>query len=208
MHPANRLALWFWVASLLPLLERQFLYLATGTLLLLALRFAKNRFFKALPRIRWILLALGVVYGWTTPGEYLWPSHLSPTHEGLFLGLEQMVRLLGLITSLQILLATMSRPEIFAGLHVLAKPINYLGLSRDRIALRLSLALEMTEALFEKKQPIKQLMHELHTPMHSHALQQVVLPVLPMSIWQHILLLFILGMIIGILALAGASKWL
>lgn len=208
MHPANRLALWFWVASLLPLLERHFLFGAAGILVLLACRFAKVRFFSALPRIRWILLAVGMVYGWSTPGEYLWAYRLSPTWEGLYLGVEQMMRLLGLIASLQILLALMNRPAIFAGLYVLARPTKLLGLSRDRMALRLCLALEMTEALLEKKQPIRQLMHELHTPMHSHATQKIVLPVLPMSVNQKMLLLLICGMTVTMLVLVGANKWL
>lgn len=201
LHPANRLALWFWLASLLPWLERQFLYGVAASLLGLTLIFARARFLRALPRMRWLLLALGAIYGWTSPGEYLWSGWFSPTYEGLQLGLAQTMRLLAIAASLQLLLTKLDRPAIFAGLHTLAKPLDWLGLSRDRMALRLTLTLEMMENLLETRQPIKQLMHELHTPLQQHVVREVQLPILPISpIQQGILGLQLIG--------AGMTLWL
>lgn len=144
---------------------------------------------RALPRMRWLLIALGAIYAWTTPGEYVWSGWLAPTYEGINLGMAQITRLVVIAASLQLLLTNMSRASIFAGLHTLAYPLEWLGVSRDRIALRLTLTLEMMEKLLETRQSLKHLMHELQQPMDAHAERVVLLSVLPLSLIQQGLLL-------------------
>ena len=201
MHPANRLALWLWLASLLPWLERFSLYLLSALVVLGAFYLCRQRFLRALPRIRWMLLAVGVIYGWTTPGEYLWSGWLAPTREGLWLGVAQMLRLLAIAASLQILLTGMSRAAIFSGLYTLSVPLEWLGLSRRHAAMRLSLTLEMVENILEMQQPLKQLMHELNEPANDQGERSVILAVHPMA-WGQGLLLALL------LCLSGLTIWL
>lgn len=162
---------------------------------------------RALPRMRWLLVALGAIYAWTTPGEYVWSGWLAPTYEGISLGAAQMTRLLVIAASLQLLLTNMSRASIFAGLHALAYPLDWLGVSRNRMALRLTLTLEMMEKLLETRQPIKHLMHELQQPMDAHAERVVLLPVLPMSLMQQGLLLVQLLAIASMFWLGGFGAW-
>lgn len=205
LHPANRLALWFWLASLLPWLERQLLFAIVILIGLFALLFARTRFLRALPRLRWLLLAMGAVYGWTTPGQYLWSGWFSPTYEGLWLGGAQIARLFAVMASLQILLTKMDRPAIFAGLHVLAGPFDWLGLSRNRMALRLTLTLEMMENLLEERRPFRHLMHELQETHHAE--RRVALPVNAMSPVQRLFLLGVLGSIVLTLWFGGFGLW-
>lgn len=163
---------------------------------------------RALPRIRWLLITLGAIYGWTTPGEYVWSGWLAPTFEGLVLGAAQMTRLLVIAASLQLLLTNMSRASIFAGLHTLARPLEWLGVSRNRMALRLTLTLEMMENLLETRQPIKHLMYELQQPLDVHAERTVLLPVLPMSPMQQGMLLVQLMCIALMLWFGGFGSWI
>jgi energy-coupling factor transport system permease protein len=53
---------------------------------------AMDRLLVMLKRLRWLMLAIVLVYGWWTPGAALFPvaGVLSPTVEGLQLGLIRM----------------------------------------------------------------------------------------------------------------------
>lgn len=207
IHPVNRLAFWLGLIALLPLLERQFLYVLGVAVVLMAVIKARERFLRTLPRVKWLMIALGLVYGWTTPGEYYWSAWFSPTREGVWMGIAQMTRLLVIIASLQVLLTNMKRPAIFAGLHVLARPLEWLGVSRNRMALRLTLTLEMMEKLLEDRHSIKHLMYELQRPLDQHGERVVSLTVLPMSWVQQFFLLLQLLCVIGMLCMGGFGSW-
>lgn len=207
MHPANRLALWLWLASLLPWLGRLFLYGLTALIVLTALWFCRSRFFRALPRIRWLLLAVGAIYGWTTPGEYLWSGWFAPTWEGLELGGAQILRLLAIAASLQILLTGMSRTAIFSGLYTLFAPLEWLGIPRQHAAMRLSLTLEMVENILEVKQPLKHLMHELNAPAKEHGERTVCLVIQPVGWAQGAALVMLLGLSVLTIWLGGFGGW-
>ncbi len=207
MHPVNRIALWLGLTAMLPWLEQALLYAVTAIVILVAAVFARVRLARALLRSRWLLLALAGVYGWTTPGEYLWPGVLAPTHEGLVLGLAQAARLLAIVASLQLLLTNMPRPAIFAGLYVLLRPLEWLGLSRDRLALRLTLTLEMMENLLETRHSLRHLLLELHRSPDSHAPRTVLVPVRVLTAPQRVLLLLQLAGIAWMLWIGGFGAW-
>lgn len=207
MHPANRLALWLWLASLLPWLERPFLYVLTALIVLTALWFCRPRFLRALPRLRWLLLAVGAIYGWTTPGEYLWSGWFAPTREGVWLGVAQMLRLLAIAASLQILLTGMSRAAIFSGLYTLSAPLEWLGLSRQHAAMRLSLTLEMVENILEMQQPLKRLMHELNMPASIHRERTVYLTIQAMTWMQGLILGLLLCLSVLTIWFGGFGGW-
>lgn len=207
LHPANRLALWLWLASLLPWLERFSLCLTVAAVVLAALHFSRQRFLKALPRMRWVLLAIGAIYGWTTPGEYLWSGWSAPTVEGLWLGGAQILRLLAIAASLQILLTGMPRAAIFSGLYVLTAPLEWLGISRQRAALRLSLTLEMVESLLEMQHPFKLLLREIHRHQADDEERSVHLAIETLPAGQGALLMFLLGAVALNVWLGGFGGW-
>lgn len=207
LHPVNQLAFWLWLTSWLPWLERQWLYGVAMIVVIWTLLVARERFFRAMPRVRWLLIALGAVYGWTTPGQYVWSGWFAPTQEGILLGLAQVTRLLVIVASLQVLLTNMKRPAIFAGLHAFMRPLGWFGLSRDRMALRLALTLEMMEKLLETRLSVRHLIFELQQPVEQHAAREVLLPVVSMSVLQQVLLAAQMVGILAMLWLGGYGSW-
>ena len=124
------------------------------------------------------------------------------------MGVAQMIRLLVISASLQLMLTNMTRAAIFAGLHALAHPLEWFGVSRNRMALRLTLTLEMMENLLEDRHSIKHLMHELQRPLDEHAERIVTLPVLPVTWIQQILLFAQLLCVASMLWLGGFGAWI
>lgn len=118
-------------------------------------------FLKLLRRVRYILLFLLIVYAFNTPGEYLpvWYFAMTPTYEGIALGIEQALRLSLVLAGLAILLVTTTRDQLIAGLYYLALPMRFLGLDPERFAVRLWLTLYYVEH-GTKTQP-KNALHQL-----------------------------------------------
>jgi len=207
VHPANRVALWLWLVSFLPWLERLPLFVFSLALLLVAMHFAAARLRRAFPRLRWLLLAMLAVYAWATPGQYLWSGWLAPTREGLQLGFEQILRMLAVIASLQLLLQSQSRDALFAGLFALARPLDWLGISRERIAIRLALTMEMTEALLEEQLSFHRLLRELEQA-DAQAPRVVCLTVFPWSTGQRCLLALLVFLMAVSFWLGRHGAWL
>ena len=147
MHPIIRIVLFFIAAAFLaagryPVM----LLIAIGLLAIMARAPAAT--WRApialLRRLRWLLLSLLVVYGWFTPGAALWPAlgAGAPTIEGLSEGLQRASALLLIALAAQLLMGSIARPQLLAALYWLALPLRVLGLSRERLALRLVLTLD------------------------------------------------------------------
>jgi energy-coupling factor transporter transmembrane protein EcfT len=102
-----------------------------------------------LRRLRWLLGSLLVIYLWFTPGERLWEvlGVWSPTREGLQLGLLRVGLLLVLVSGVNLLLQCSRREELLAGVYWLAAPLRSVGVSRERLALRMVLVLETVPQL-------------------------------------------------------------
>ncbi|WP_231874418.1 energy-coupling factor transporter transmembrane protein EcfT [Azoarcus sp. KH32C] len=115
---------------------------------LLAFRFAKERSFRLLRRIRFLVLALVIFFAWFTPGESLWAALpvLSPTREGLALAADHLGRLVGVVLCVAGLLEYLSVPRLVGGLYALFHPFERVGLPADRLAVRLMLVLSYVEA--------------------------------------------------------------
>ncbi len=120
-------------------------------MVLLALCWARVRLLRSLPRLKWLILSVVLVYGWTVPGRYLWLTWFSPTDTGLLLGLEQVARLLIVTSSLQILLTQMTRSEIFTSIYLFLTPLQYINRMQTRFALRFALTLEKAEELLAER---------------------------------------------------------
>ena len=147
-HPAVQILVWMLLALLAQRLQALALLVLTSVLFGLALRLCRKQLLSLLRRTRWILFSLLLIYAYTTPGTALWAplGVLSPTHEGLLDGLLQLGRLVSVLSGLAILLELLPQTQLISGLYSLAYPLRWLGLSRERIAVRLALTLEYAES--------------------------------------------------------------
>lgn len=120
------------------------LYLACAALALVALIAAASDLRLLVRRSRWLLLTMLVMFGWLTPGTPL-PAIPGATQEGLLLAADYIARLFAALATLALLLKALDPPKLVAGMRSLLAPLALLGLSRDRIAVRLALTLEEVE---------------------------------------------------------------
>ncbi|MBI5041935.1 MAG: hypothetical protein HZB57_12285 [Gammaproteobacteria bacterium] len=99
---------------------------------------------RMLRRVRWLLLAILILYGWFTPGAAMLPvlGQFSPSLEGVQQGLLRVAALLAIVAAVYLLLATTPRGELVAGLLWYGRPLRRLGVDDTRFAVRLVLALE------------------------------------------------------------------
>ena len=125
------------------------LLLLGGPVLAAALVFCGARLHTLLRRTRWIMISLLLIYAYATPGEALFAQlgAYSPTLEGAQDGLLQLGRLSCMLAALAMLLAGLNRQQLIGGLYVLAYPLRYLGVSRERIAVRLALTLHYADSV-------------------------------------------------------------
>jgi energy-coupling factor transporter transmembrane protein EcfT len=147
-HPAVQILVWMLLALLAQRLQPLALLAMSTVLFGLALRLSAKQLLSLLRRTRWILFSLLLIYAYTTPGTALWAQLgiVSPTREGLLDGLLQLGRLLSVLSGLAILLELLPQAQLISGLYTLAYPLRWLGLSRERIAVRLALTLEYAES--------------------------------------------------------------
>lgn len=94
-------------------------------------------------RLRWLFLAILLVYGWWTPGEQLVPAagDFSPARDGLYTGLLRVAALILIVCAVNLLVRTTPRGQLLAALYALTRPILTPAL-RERFAVRLLLTLE------------------------------------------------------------------
>lgn len=98
---------------------------------------------RMIKRLRWLLVAILFVYGWWTPGDSLWPGAdvLSPTVQGLSLGLLRVVALLAIVGAVHLLLQSTPREQLLPAVMQLIRPLTTQGM-RERIAVRALLSIE------------------------------------------------------------------
>jgi len=119
-------------------------------------------------RLRWLLVAILLVYGWSTPGASLLPaiSAWSPTVEGLSLGLLRMLSLVMIVAAVHLLMQVTSRSQLLPAIMQLIKPVTTAA-TRERLAVRILLSIEavtQVQALVSEtltKQPLRN--HRLST---------------------------------------------
>ncbi len=148
LHPTIRLVTWGVAAALVQWLPPSGLLLACAAALAAGAWRAQRRLGLLLKRTRWLIVSLVLLFALATPGVYLLPTlgSLSPTEEGLRLGLEHLLRLLFVLASLAVLLEMTGVEGLVVGLHGLILPLSWLGLNRGRVAVRLMLVMHYVEA--------------------------------------------------------------
>jgi len=122
--------------------------LSTGIGLLLLLYFltgfpAPGVLLRMVLRLRWLLLAILLVYGWWTPGTSLLPAIglWSPTTEGLVVGLFRMLSLVLIVAAVHLLLQVTARRELLPAIMQLIRPVTTQA-GRERLAVRILLSVE------------------------------------------------------------------
>jgi energy-coupling factor transport system permease protein len=158
VHPIIRIAIFFVAAAFLATGQYSvMLFIAIALLVILAR--APAAAWRApitlLRRLRWLLISMLAVYGWFTPGTALWPAlgMAAPTLEGLSEGLLRATALLLIALAAQLLITSIARPQLLAALYWFAQPLRLLGLSRERLALRLVLTLDAVPRLADVLTP-------------------------------------------------------
>ncbi|RLJ62784.1 CbiQ family ECF transporter T component [Sulfurisoma sediminicola] len=144
LHPAAWIALWGVMAILLQVLEPRWLAAIAVPVLALAAYFAGREVLRLLRRARWLLLTIGILFVFATPGERL-PvpfGSVGLSVDGLVVAGEHLLRLVVLLATLAWLWRALGYEGLLSGLHCLLHP---LGSLRDRIVVRLVLALDYVE---------------------------------------------------------------
>lgn len=144
-HPATLILLGLAVLLAASSRDGMLLFLPSLGLLLLSLLAARLHLFLLIRRSRWLLLTMLIMFGWLTPGTPL-PGIPAATQEGILLAAESLARLLVAISIVALILKVLPPAELVAGMRSLLAPLALLGISRDRIAVRLALTLEEVEA--------------------------------------------------------------
>jgi len=146
-HPAAQILTWCLLVVSMQAMALEPLLMAAGLILLGAVATSRHKFIQLLRRTRWIMLSLLLIYAYSTPGQPLSDSFgmFGPSREGLVDGVLQLTRLLAALAGLAILLDHLHRQQLIAGLYTLFAPLQWIGLSRERLAVRLALTLHYAE---------------------------------------------------------------
>jgi len=163
LHPATQILIWCVLVTVTQFLPPAGLLASGGMLLVIAFILSRHKFIQLLRRTRWIMFSLWLIYAYTTPGQpvSVLLGAFSPRLEGLQDGLLQLMRLLMALAGLAILLERLHRQQLIAGLYSLFAPLKWLGLSRERLAVRLALTLHYAEVAVLRSQSGQDRLHLL-----------------------------------------------
>src|SRR5574340_383535 len=200
-HPAVQILVWCLLVAVMQVLASGLLLLAASLVLLCAIAVSRHKFIQLLRRTRWIMLSLLLIYAWSTPGQALSDvlGMFGPTREGLADSVLQLTRLLAALAGLAILLDRLHRLQLMAGLYTLLAPLQWLGLSRERFAVRLALTLHYAEAaMLRETHDWQDNLRGLFEP-HGEATRHMELPLYRFGIGDVLLLGFALLLFLGAL---------
>lgn len=178
-HPAAQIITWCILVVMLQKLTFTPLLMTASLILLAALILSKHKFIQLIRRTRWVMFSLLIIYSYATPGQPLFEvlGIFSPSREGMMDGVLQLTRLLSALAALAILLDRLDRPQLIAGLYTLFAPMQWLGLSRERLAVRLALTLHYAEvAMLRRTDTWQDSLRSLFEP-HGESTKHIELPI-------------------------------
>lgn len=116
-------------------------------LLIAVLLKRQSQSLRSIKRFKWFFLVMLVIFAFNTPGEHIvaWPFIISPTYEGLFAGLTQMLRICVMLTTISLIINSNTRQQLISGFYFIFSPLRYFGLEIERFAARLWLTLHYVE---------------------------------------------------------------
>lgn len=202
MHPALLILTWCVFVSYMQ--RAPFVVLVVLAILTLVMGWwlAGSRLAQLIRRTRWIMVSLLCIYAYSTPGQPLLPAlaSWSPVYEGLQDGATQLLRLLAALASLAVLLDGLHRLELISGLYSLFAPLRYIGLSRERCAIRLALTLHYAEvAMLRSHARWQDALHGL-LDTQEVAQQHITLPLHAWTrrdiVWGMLLAILIIGLVL------------
>lgn len=146
-HPAVFVTAGFFFIYIVQILEAWPLAVLSGLLSIFALLDARQHWFKVLRRLKFVALAICILFAWQTPGVQILPAlgTFSPTYDGLNLAVAPILRLISIAAVVAILKTYLSTDAWVGSLYVLSWPLGMFGLSRERLAMRLRLVLDYVE---------------------------------------------------------------
>lgn len=122
--------------------------LLIAILLFVALMLVKNnQFYRLIKRLKWFYLVIFLIFAFNTPGEHVvgWKFSITPTYEGVWAGLTQLLRISVMLAALSLILAINTKQQLISGFYFLFLPLQYVGLDIQRFAARLWLTLHYVE---------------------------------------------------------------
>jgi energy-coupling factor transport system permease protein len=200
LHPAVSIYIWACLLAAAQLLQPYPLLALAGLVSLYAFLLSPQRFYVLVKRTRWILLVLLLIYAYTGQGAALCPpcGVLSPLTEGLRAGGLQVIRLLLTLAGLSILLSMLNLTQFVGGLYTMLYPLAWLGLGREKLAVRLALTLHYAESLArEKPGKLRDIIGHLAMPVEAE-MSSVTLHVQRMQWLDCLLVLFASALIMGL----------
>lgn len=123
------------------------LFIVTLVLCLAALVWARKHWLKVLRRLKFVALAICILFAWQTPGIQVVPAlqAFSPTYDGMLLALPPLLRLMSVAAVVAVLKERLGADAWVGSLYVLSWPLQWLGLAREKLAIRLRLVLDYVE---------------------------------------------------------------
>lgn len=148
MHSGLLVFVWLAGVASLQFLDDFKLAVALVLSMLLAWLFARRRGLRLLRRVRYILIAIVVLFAGFTPGEAVFVDlpRLSPSREGLVLAFEHAARVMVVVMLVAVLLERMPPPRLVGALYALMRPFEGVGFPADRVAIRTLLVLRLVES--------------------------------------------------------------
>ncbi|QHS09729.1 CbiQ family ECF transporter T component [Sinimarinibacterium sp. NLF-5-8] len=149
LHPLMRVLLLLVIAAALPMQSLGVLLVlggGCGLVYTVQVTRALPRLWRGLVRLRWLLLAIFVLYGGFTPGQPWIAALPGISREGVLEGARRAWVLVDLLVMVYWLLAVTSTAQLINAIGQLLTPLALVGVQPQRIALRLALALDGVKA--------------------------------------------------------------
>lgn len=148
MHSGVLIGLWLAGVAVLQLLDFGALLAALILCAAVASALAPRRSLRLLRRVRFLLLAIVILFAGFTPGEALlldWPR-LSPSREGVQLAIEHAARVLAVVLCVAVLMERLPAERLVAALYALMRPFAVVGFPAARVAVRTLLVLRLVDS--------------------------------------------------------------
>lgn len=159
LAPGAWLCAWLALVVLLAVMPALWLSILTAALAAALLWLNPGLLLSVFRRMRYLLLSLLLLMGWTLPGDAVFDSLWAPTWQGLQAGAVQVMRLLLAVWLVRALWLSAGREAMLAALYQLCAPLTRLGLPAKTLALRLWLTLYHADRLISL--PFRTLLQEM-----------------------------------------------
>lgn len=148
MHSGTLILLWLAGVASIQFVSPGTLLGLTTALGVAATVYSGARSARLLRRVRFLLLAIIVVFSAFTPGEALldfWPE-LSPSREGVALALVHAGRVICVVFCVSMLMRALPTHRLVGGLYALLRPFDAIGFPTERVAVRILLVLDYVDS--------------------------------------------------------------